>query len=123
TNAEVSARYRARHPERVAVALAVWRKAHKQQCLDSHNRWRKANPKSTACSAQKSRAKARGIGFNLTLQEWIEWWGDQFILRGTNSNDLCMARIGDVGAYEIGNIKMITNAQNRAAQWVNESKI
>lgn len=54
---------------------------------------------------QKRGAKDRGIEFRLTFEQWLEFWGDDLPRRGRGANDLQMQRFGDVGAYEIGNIK------------------
>lgn len=54
---------------------------------------------------QKANAKRRGIGWNLTFEQWLEWWGDDIHKRGSGTNDLSMQRIADSGPYELGNIR------------------
>jgi hypothetical protein len=61
---------------------------------------------------QRSGAKERGIGFELTFEEWWNFWKDSYHLRGGGDDQLCMARNGDVGPYAIGNVSMLTNRQN-----------
>jgi len=61
---------------------------------------------------QKGDAKKRGIEFKLTFEEWSNWWGKDFENRGVGANKLVMGRYGDVGAYELSNIKKITFADN-----------
>ena len=48
----------------------------------------------------------------MTFIEWLNVWGDKFPLRGRGAFDLCMARVGDVGPYEAGNIYITTNRLN-----------
>ncbi len=74
--------------------------------------WRKANPEKTAYSQQKFHATRRGIDWNLTFEQWIEWWGDDIDKRGRGADLLCMARHGDAGPYEIGNIYKATMQEN-----------
>lgn len=66
---------------------------------------------------QKWVAKCRGTEFCFTMNDWVAWWierlgPDWFKLRGRKKDQYCMARLGDKGAYEVGNIKCITNSQN-----------
>ena len=61
---------------------------------------------------QRSGAKQRGIGWNLTYEQWIEWWGDDIARRGQGYNQLQMQRPADSGPYEIGNIRKGTPREN-----------
>jgi hypothetical protein len=65
---------------------------------------------------QRSNAKRRGIGFEFTYPEWVEVWlrSGHFGERGKKPNQYVMARKGDAGSYCSGNVKFITNAENRA---------
>jgi hypothetical protein len=65
-----------------------------------------------AYTQQKGDAKKRGIEFKLTFEEWSNWWGKDFQNRGVGANKLVMGRHGDVGAYELSNIKKITFGDN-----------
>jgi len=67
-----------------------------------------------AFGQQINGARARGIEWRLTFAEWWDIWKDYYHLRGTGKNGLCMARFGDVGAYEAGNVYLTTNLGNRA---------
>jgi hypothetical protein len=64
--------------------------------------------------AHKQGAKSRNIEFLLTFEEWLQIWQDsgQLENRGRGSSEYCMARFGDKGPYAIGNVKIITNAEN-----------
>jgi len=66
---------------------------------------------------QKSRAKVRGIKWKLSFEEWWAWWQATgcYHKRGRRKGRYQMARRGDAGAYELGNIECVTVEQNRAA--------
>jgi len=59
--------------------------------------------------AHMDNAKRRGIPFHFTFEIW---WEPYWHLRGTGSDQMCMARFDDQGAYEPGNVQIITNAEN-----------
>jgi len=63
---------------------------------------------------QKKRAKQRNIEFKLTFEQWFEWWlsTGKYHLRGCRKGNYVMARKGDQGAYELGNIECITTEEN-----------
>ena len=61
---------------------------------------------------QKYHANKRGIEWQLTFEEWLDWWGTDIVNRGRKSGQLVMARIGDVGPYALSNIKKITVNDN-----------
>ena len=55
--------------------------------------------------AQKHNAQRRGIEWQFTFQEWLDFWGDDIDKRGRGHDQLCMQRFGDVGAYHASNVK------------------
>jgi hypothetical protein len=63
-------------------------------------------------SAQKSASRARGIPFKLTFNEWVTIWTQSGHLNERGRTGYVMARHGDVGAYETGNVSIITASQN-----------
>jgi hypothetical protein len=65
-----------------------------------------------AYQSQKSNAKRRGIGFLLTFEQWLEWWGDDLEKRGVGQFSLQMQRKADTGPYELGNIRKGTPRDN-----------
>ncbi|MDE1828533.1 MAG: hypothetical protein KGH65_05225 [Candidatus Micrarchaeota archaeon] len=65
-----------------------------------------------AFKRQKAGAKRRGIGWELTFEQWLEWWGDDLDKRGRGKDDLQMQRFADKGPYAIGNIKKGVPQQN-----------
>jgi hypothetical protein len=62
----------------------------------------------------RRRAKHRGIPFLFTFDEWLSIWKDSghFHERGNKRGQYVMARYNDKGAYEIGNVKIITAGEN-----------
>lgn len=65
----------------------------------------------------KRDAASRGIAFNLTLEEWYNWWIQQGVDKNISSkldkNTLCMCRFNDQGAYELSNIYCASLSQNQ----------
>jgi hypothetical protein len=61
---------------------------------------------------QRRQAKARGIPFRMSFDEWWGLWlaSGKWELRGRNG--YCMCRTGDLGAYEIGNVFIAKASQN-----------
>ena len=69
---------------------------------------------SDAYAEQRAHAKARGIPWRLTRDEWMQIWfaSGKFDQRGRLSAQYCMARHQDKGAYEVGNVSIKTNREN-----------
>jgi len=63
-------------------------------------------------------ASQRGIPFLLSYKQWLKIWTDSGHLheRGRHCNQYQMARFGDKGAYEVGNVKICTAKENRQEQ-------
>lgn len=58
----------------------------------------------------RANARKRGIEFRLDFPGWWELVGPTFDKRGTGKNVMC--RNADAGAYEAGNVRIATSAQN-----------
>jgi len=65
-----------------------------------------------AYDTQKAQAGCRGIEWQFDIDSWVEWWGDDFDLRGRRSLDLVMARHGDEGPYHPDNVIKCTAREN-----------
>lgn len=65
---------------------------------------------------QRRSAKRRGVEFRLTFEEWWDFWSidNRWSRRGRAKGELVMARIGDRGAYAVGNIICLTSEGNLA---------
>jgi len=70
---------------------------------------------------QRSNAKARGIGWNLTIWEWWNIWQESghWEERGRSRDAFVMCRFGDTGAYEAGNVYIATLGHNSSLQPAN----
>ena len=70
----------------------------------------------TRYNDQKQAAFKRGIPFNLTFEQWDQWFLQQNVDRnvpqGKNANCWCMCRFNDTGPYDLTNIYLDTNSNN-----------
>jgi hypothetical protein len=64
----------------------------------------------------KSNAGKRGLPFLMTFAEWWSIWqaSGHWEQRGSRSGQYVMARYGDRGGYEVGNVRIITTNENGA---------
>lgn len=60
----------------------------------------------TAYMQQVRGAEARGIDFRLSFEEWWELWEPHYEKRGSKKGQMCMCRLHDKGAYEVGNVRI-----------------
>lgn len=63
--------------------------------------------------AHRVSARERGIEFLLSFEEWWGLWEPFWERRGQKSQDMCMCRRADQGAYEVGNVRIATNRENQ----------
>jgi DNA-binding CsgD family transcriptional regulator/predicted HTH domain antitoxin len=65
-----------------------------------------------AYRCQRRSAAVRGIDWKFTFPEWWSIWqaSGKWSLRGRSG--YCMSRKNDAGAYEVGNVEIITTSQN-----------
>lgn len=63
---------------------------------------------------QRVSARGRGIGFELTWDQWLNIWivSGHLLERGKGAGKYCMARHGDVGPYAVGNVSIVTFEEN-----------
>lgn len=110
---------------RDADALQRWGCTHAQyqelQSLQRESSTRETGPLG-AFQRQRSNANLRGIPFKLNLWQWWGIWleSGHWDERGRGSDSYCMARIGDCGAYEVGNVKIIRSGANTAEGYVHK---
>jgi hypothetical protein len=60
-------------------------------------------------SCQKSRAKQRGIPFELTFEQWWQIWQES---GHWSESKYVMCRHGDRGPYAVGNVRIATASEN-----------
>lgn len=80
-----------------------------------------------ACDYYQQRKNAiynRNIEWQITFPEWWKIWNDSgyYNERGRGCG-YCMARIGDTGSYEVGNIEIKTCAQNSSESYYKHSSL
>lgn len=61
---------------------------------------------------QRRNASGRGIPWQLTFKQWVDFWGDDIGRRGVGRDKLCMQRYLDRGPYALGNIIKAVPSQN-----------
>lgn len=71
------------------------------------------SPRARFCE-HRCGARARGIPFLLTFEEWMKIWIDSghWQERGLGRGKYNMARFGDVGPYAVDNVKIIKHEEN-----------
>jgi hypothetical protein len=87
------------------------RRAIERRYREKHSK----NPK-FLYAAHRQNARWRNIPFLLTFEEWTEIWvaSGKWEQRGSRRGQYCMARPGDQGAYEVGNVRIVLAEDNRA---------
>ena len=61
---------------------------------------------------QRLNAGYRGIDWQFTFDEWVNWWGSDIEKRGRLKGQLVMARYNDVGPYHPDNVRKATAEDN-----------
>ncbi len=74
---------------------------------------------------QKAHAKARGVAFELTFEEWWGLWeaSGKWDQRGKLQGQYAMARHGDTGPYALGNVAIVEVYSNLKEQMVNGAHV
>lgn len=103
----------ARERDKVAHSARYY-EANKRAAKKRARQWKVDNPLRYAWLGQRHTSKQRGVEFNLTFEQFKEFWGSDFCLRGKRNHDLQMCRYGDNGHYELGNIYKATKSENKA---------
>lgn len=77
-----------------------------------------------AYQVQRTNARARGIGFQMTFVEWLTIWAESGHLheRGLKGNGYVMSRFNDDGPYAADNVEIIRAADNSHQQQVTEKR-
>ena len=85
----------------------------------SSRRWR-GTPRGKY-SESKRRARQRGIGFDLTFDQWWDIWqsSGHWHERGARKTGYVMRRTGDEGPYAVGNVYIGTHPENAMEGWRN----
>ena len=83
-----------------------------------------SNPDKRKWQLHRTNAKMRGIEFKLTFEEWFCWWMEtgHYHERGREVGKYVMGRVGDKGAYELGNIECVLANANSTAPHIGKPK-
>lgn len=67
---------------------------------------------------QRSSAKARGVEWLMTFEEWWGVWeaSGRWSQRGHRDGQYVMGRHGDAGPYAVGNVSIILSNENHSIQ-------
>jgi len=65
-----------------------------------------------AYNMQKNMAINRGIEWDLTFEQWKQWWGDDIVNRGKGPGKLVMGRIDTSEPYTWNNLNKVSHAEN-----------
>ena len=112
--------YHAANREKHLEDMRSWYGANAERSRQATKTWHEENPPSVnpghAYVIHKATAKARGIAFLLTFEEWMTIWieSGNWHLRGNLKGQYVMARAGDIGPYAAGNVRICTVSENRA---------
>jgi hypothetical protein len=73
---------------------------------------RKDIPFWTEYQMQKAMSKKRNIQWDLTFEQWLDWWGSDIEFRGRKPEDLVMGRIDLTKPYRLDNLLKISHSEN-----------
>ena len=73
---------------------------------------------------QQVNARVRGIPFLMTFDQWWSIWerSGHWHKRGRKRGQYVMARYGDRGGYEVGNVRIVTVRENHAERQFRRQK-
>lgn len=81
---------------------------------DTHGGFKRGETPIRQFQIHRASAKDRGIEFKLSFEQWEMWWKESghYHERGRGVGKYVMARKGDQGAYELGNIECKLGGDN-----------
>lgn len=62
-------------------------------------------------SSARSKARRAGVSWNLSFDEWLEWWGKDLDKMGRGQNDLRMVRISESEPFSLENLRKVDAIQ------------
>ena len=71
----------------------------------------------------KAQAKARGVQFSLSFEDWWSLWEPHWLERGRSAAQYCMSRHDDTGGYVVGNVEVKQVSSNISEQLVSGAHV
>ncbi len=90
----------------------VYRELNAQKVRAVQSAWQKSTK--GKFTHQRRKAAERGIDWNLSFEDWWNWWMKTGLWeqRGSTKGRYCMCRFGDVGPYSLDNIYVGLHGDN-----------
>jgi hypothetical protein len=81
---------------------------------ETHSGFKRGDTALRQFQVHRAAAKERGIEFKMGFAEWEKWWQESghYHERGRGQGRYVMARKGDLGAYELGNVECKLGSDN-----------
>lgn len=105
--------------EKMRAYQRAWYAANPEKAKETSrkNRTKKReNPRLFAYNAHIGNARQRRVAFLLTFDEWWAVWeaSGKWEQRGARKGHYVMGRLGDIGPYAVGNVRICTHSENNA---------
>ena len=72
--------------------------------------------------ANAESAARRGLGWELTFQQWLELWADRIHERGPYKGQYVLCRKNDLGPYAVGNCYVASKSHNSSVRGYMETR-
>lgn len=120
-NKRMETRRNARDAAKTAQSIRRW--GFDTETMDAF----RAEGLTVAYVRQRSNARMRGIAWNFDFAAWISVWqtSGKLHLRGRGKGKYVMSRVGDCGAYELGNVHIqlaTSNSRDAVKKWRGKRK-
>lgn len=93
---------------------AGWYKANRERRLDVSRKWADENKPRVAFALYKRSAKARGLAFELTMDQFMSFWGKPCFYTGRPIASIGLDRVENAKGYTIDNVVPCCLAANKA---------
>jgi hypothetical protein len=108
--AQYKKEWAARNKDKISAAQHRHYLANKEKRLLGPYQW-KQTPKGRFAT-QRDNARRRGIEWKLTFEQWWDIWEKSGKWNERGAGLYMMCRTGDIGPYELGNVRIDSNSNN-----------
>ena len=88
-------------------------RANRTRILERGKKWAKNNPR-VSFALYKRAAKSRGLAFDLSMDQFMEFWGKPCFYTGRPIESIGLDRVDNAKGYVIGNVVTCCLAANKA---------